>query len=88
MTLPLLAALRQSGYVVTAEGDQLRVSPRGKLTEAECDVVRAAKAQLLALLEEERKAFRQCTMCRSWVNPDLAKDVRTCCPKRACPWGE
>ena len=88
MSLPLLTALRESGYVVTAEGDQLRVSPRGKLSPAECEVVRAAKAQLLAALEEERRAFRQCSMCSSWVNPYLAKDIRTCCPKRACPQGE
>lgn len=96
----LLEYLRRAGYAVAlgrAEGT-LTVSPRDRLTPAECEQVRALKPELLRLLGEERTAARMaanaaalerltpCRRCRALVDPQAGADVRTCCPKRDCPW--
>lgn len=93
----LLAYLRSSGFALTADGDRLTVSPRGKLTPAECERIRAAKPDLLRLLAGERVAaltaaneaalgrLAECPACRAGVDPQAGADVRTGCDRHDCP---
>ena len=46
----LLADLSARGFAVAAAGDGLRVTPAGRLSEADREAIRAHKAELLALL--------------------------------------
>ena len=80
-----LAYLRDAGFVLAARGDRLTVSPRGKLTEAECVQVRALKPELLNLLAAER--LTPCPRCGAETDADAGADVRTACPRTDCRQG-
>jgi hypothetical protein len=49
----LLAALRATGFTLTADGDRLLVAPGAKLSQADRDAITAGKAGLLVELELE-----------------------------------
>jgi hypothetical protein len=80
----LLASLRGGGFAVTARGDRLFVTPREKLTPAECERVAANKAGLMDLLAAERWAA--CGTCRAGVDPACGEDVWRLCGRAGCPY--
>ena len=80
-----LAYLRGAGFALAVRGERLTVSPRGKLTEAECEQVRSLKPELLNLLAAER--LTPCLRCKAEFDPDAGADVRTACPRLDCRQG-
>ena len=51
--LQLLQALRARGFTAEVHGDRLFVAPGDQLTEADCEAIRRAKPELMALVRDE-----------------------------------
>lgn len=62
MTAPaLLDSLAVRGFVVALEGDALTVAPFSQLTATECQAIKAAKPQLVALVRLREAAAARIT---------------------------
>ena len=64
--IELLAAARQAGLTLKPKGDRLSVIPASKLTPELASQLRAAKPQVLALLEAEAAGLR--LDCGPWLH--------------------
>lgn len=80
----LLAFLRAAGFTVSATDGKVYVTPRDRLSPAECSQIVALKAGLLAVLAEER--WVRCQTCLHSVDGGMPEDVWRFCGVQVCPY--
>lgn len=80
----LLAFLRGAGFAVSARDGKVYVSPRERLSPAECGQIVALRGGLLALLAEEQ--WVRCQLCLHYVDCGQPDDVQRFCGVKGCPY--
>lgn len=79
-----MSFLREAGYTLQAQGDDLFVEPRENLSPAECDQIRLLKPGMIAILAEERWA--ECGTCKASIDTECSVDVGRVCERMNCPY--
>jgi hypothetical protein len=69
----LLAFLRAAGFAVEARDGKVYVTPRAKLSPAECGQIVSLKPGLLLLLAAER--WEECPACLAGVDRELCGEL-------------